>query len=430
MTFPRRVLNSREIGLAESRCEVTLCSAPRHPQRRKVAWRLKRSSNPKEWRMSWYGYGDFAPYVPVATKIARGHAAAKKLAAREGRSPAPVKIEGRKIAKTFWGIKWCENLERYRDYANRLPRGATYVRNGSVADLVIEPGCVRAVVGGSEAYTINIKIKTLPPAVWNAIGRDCASEIESLFDLLQGRFSDAVMTRLTRAEDGLFPRPNEITMSCTCPDGAGVCKHIAATMYGVGSRLDVRPELLFTLRKVDHHELIGHAATTANLDQSLSSADGMALSDGELRDIFGIEMEPSAKTAGKKPTRKTVKNKTVKKKPAAKVSAQVVASPVTNETTKTKAVASTAANKRRATKDVVVTEAKRPSPRASTSSVKVTTRSKASAATSVHIEKSKIPSKSAAPQATTTTAGKPSAARTKSRVPRAAKKPARARRTK
>lgn len=366
--------------------------------------------------MSWYG--GFAPYVPVATKIARGHAAAKKLATKEGRSPAPVKIEGRMIAKTFWGTKWCENLERYRDIANRLPRGATYVRNGSLADLVIEPGCVRAVVGGSEAYTVKIQIKTLLPAVWKAIGRDCASEIESLFDLLQGRFSDGVMKRLTRAEDGLFPRPNEITMTCTCPDGVGVCKHIAATMYGVGSRLDVRPELLFTLRKVDHRELISHAANTANLDQSLSTADGMALSDGELLDIFGIEME-SPTTTGT----------AAKKKPTTKASAKIIT--LQKDRKETPASTSTAAKKRRVTKDVLVAETKKPSPQKSTAMTKVATRSKATAANSVRIDKVKVPRQSVAAKDTTPTAVKPSATRTKkSPAPIPAKQPARARRTK
>ena len=292
--------------------------------------------------MSWYvGYDGFAPYVPVATKIARGHAAAKKLAAKEGRSPDPVQIVGRKIAKTFWGLKWCESLERYRDFANRLPRGATYVRNGSVADLVIKPGSVRAIVGGSEAYSVTITIKTLSPKVWQSISADCAHEIESLFDLLQGRFSDGVMTRLTRAEDGLFPRPTEITMNCTCPDGAFVCKHIAAVMYGVGSRLDVRPELLFTLRKVDHRELIGRAASTANLDQSLNSTEGLSLSDSELLDIFGIEMDATTNksSADQKPSKAAVK-KTLLKKVTAKKVAEVVAPKVAGKISKTAAARS------------------------------------------------------------------------------------------
>lgn len=240
------------------------------------------------------GYGRWAPYVSVGQKIALGKAAAKKLAQAEGRDPCPVAVEGRKIAKTFWGLKWCENLERYRDIANRLPRGETYVRNGSVADLMIEPGRVRAIVGGSEAYTVEIKINTLPPKAWNEISHDCAQEIESLFDLLQGKFSNGVMRRLTHPEEGLFPHKNEISMKCSCPDFAGVCKHIAATFYGVAVRLDRQPELLFRLRNVDHLQLIGQAADAASLDQALS-VEGQTLTDSDLESIFGIELETSAR---------------------------------------------------------------------------------------------------------------------------------------
>nr|MBA3312025.1 SWIM zinc finger family protein [Planctomycetaceae bacterium] len=241
--------------------------------------------------MSWYGdYAFWAPRVPVATKIARGRAAAKKLAASEGRKPEPIAVQGRKIAKTFWGVKWCENLERYRDLSNRLPRGATYVRNGSVADLVIEPARVRAVVGGTEAYTVKIDIQTLKRGVWEAICRECAQAVDSLFDLLQGRFNDNVMQRLTQADGGLFPHKTEISMTCSCPDSASVCKHIAAAFYGVAARLDQRPDLLFKLRNVDHLELIAHATDAANLDQALSSS-GESLSDADLGDIFGIELE-------------------------------------------------------------------------------------------------------------------------------------------
>ena len=382
--------------------------------------------------MSWFGYGNYAPYVSVATKIALGHAAAKKLAAKEGRSPAPVEIVGRKIAKSFWGMKWCANLERYQDYENRLPRGATYVRNGSVADLVIEPGCVRAIVGGSVAYTVTITIKPLPRAVWTAISRDCASEIDSLFDLLQGRFSDGVMTRLARAEDGLFPSPKEITMHCTCPDGAGVCKHIAATFYGVGARLDVRPELFFTLRKADHRELIGHATSTANLNHSLGTADGMALSDSELGDIFGIEMELPTRDAAteKKPS----KTKT-KRKPAAKAAAPIVALLSVDETGK---VATTpAARQRRSTKKVEIPETKKPTSRMVTSSTKVAGRSKSFPEPSVRAGKAKIAGKAAVVKKSTTASGKAGigktrtpntgAARKKSLVQTPAKKPIRAR---
>lgn len=246
------------------------------------------------------GYGSWGPYVSVGQKIAKGHAAAKKLAAKEKREPQPINLDGKKIAKTFWGLKWCENLDKYQDISNRLPRGATYVRNGSVTDLVIEPGRVRAIVGGSEAYTIEINIKTLAAAAWKSISRDCAQEIESLLDLLQGRFSDGVMQRLTQTDGGLFPRKNEISMSCSCPDYAGVCKHIAATFYGVAARLDLQPDLLFKLRNVDHLELISQATNAASLDQALGSAGAGSLADSDLSSLFGIELEAPAKPVSSK----------------------------------------------------------------------------------------------------------------------------------
>lgn len=298
-----------------------------------MGWRQK---SRRDDRYSGYGgYGQWAPYVPVGQKIALGVKAAKQLAKKERREPAHIKIEGRKIATTFWGLKWCENLERYQDFSNRLPRGATYVRNGSVADLVIEAGKVRAIVGGSEAYTIEIKINTLAPKDWQNIGRDCAQEIESLLDLMQGKFNEGVMRRLTQAEGGLFPHKKEISMKCSCPDYAGVCKHIAATFYGVAARLDRQPELLFKLRNVDHLELIGQATAAANLDRAFGSGSGNTIADSELGSIFGIELEkatPSqrilAKTKSQPKTKSIINKKTTPTK-AKSQTAITTAKPVT-----------------------------------------------------------------------------------------------------
>ena len=336
--------------------------------------------------MSWYG--DWAPYVPVAKKIALGHAAAKKLAKKEGREPCPIRLEGRKIAKTFWGLKWCENLERYRDIANRLPRGATYVRNGSVADLVIEPGRIRAIVGGSEAYTIEIKIKTLPPAVWQAIGRDCAQAIESLFDLLQGRFNAGVMQRLTQAEGGLFPRSSEITMRCSCPDYADVCKHIAATFYGVAARLDTQPELLFKLRNVDHLELIGHATSAANLDRALRGDDGATLTDGDLGEIFGIELDspdkgsPSSVQSPSKSTGKRAPGKSVQPTGATQKKRPKVASPARGSVSRSTPPVAPTAKKRMSKTTGAKKSAKPPAAQAMTPKPRATqTRSEAKSGT-------------------------------------------------
>ncbi len=265
----------------------------------------------------YWGRGGWGPYVSVAEKKELGRKAAAALAKKENREPCPVQALGRDLAKTFWGKKWCENLNRYSSIANRLPRGATYVRNGSVADLVIESGRVRAIVGGSEAYTVTIKIGTLNSSKWQSILTDCASGIETLLELLQGRFSTQVMTRLTQEKGGLFPEKGEISMKCSCPDSAGVCKHIAAVFYGVAVRLDQQPELLFRLRNVDHLELIGRAGTAAALDEALGIPAQAEFAGEDLSGIFGIDLElagagDSVKASESKVSRKTAK-KSVKK---------------------------------------------------------------------------------------------------------------------
>ena len=252
--------------------------------------------------MSWYR--EWKPYVPVAVRRAKAEKHAARLAKKEKRHLCPVKAAGRKMSTSFWGQAWCENLERYSDFANRLPRGRTYARNGSVIDLQIERGKIRALVSGSEVYKISIAIKTLAAPSWKRIKQDCSQSINSLIDLLQGKFDQGVMERLTQAEGGLFPKPAEIEMECSCPDWAGVCKHVAATMYCVGVRLDAAPELLFTLRAVDHLELIGQAVAAENLDRTLGVGQENALAAGDLGELFGIELDAPAALPAKPARRK------------------------------------------------------------------------------------------------------------------------------
>jgi uncharacterized Zn finger protein len=264
--------------------------------------------------MGWFDA--YPPYVPVAERRAR---AAREVAKRtkKGQVVSPVNITGKAIAATFWGKAWCTNLEGYSDFANRLPRGRSYVRNGSVVDLKIEKGKIKALVSGSELYEVEIKIAALPKQKWSALKAQCAGKIGTLVELLQGKLSKAVMETVTDREKGLFPKPKEIEMGCSCPDYAGMCKHVAATMYGVGNRLDSAPELLFTLRCVDHMELIEQAIPAAPLGGK-SSAPAIATDD--LGAIFGIEIgdapvtQAAPKTQKKPAARKAAKKATAKKK--------------------------------------------------------------------------------------------------------------------
>jgi len=271
--------------------------------------------------MSFRSHYGFRPYVPVAKRRLQAQKAAKKLAGK-GRALSPVQIEGRAIATTFWGQAWCKNLESYSDYANRLPRGRTYVRNGSVIDLQIAAGTVTALVQGSSLYTVKIKIAPLAAKRWTAFKKRCAGRVTNLLDLLQGRLSKEILADLTAHETGLFPAPAEIDLGCSCPDWADMCKHVAAALYGVGARLDHDPALFFTLREIDMQELITAASTAATNDLTGTATADTALADADLAAIFGVELDtavtaptpavsPPTGTAGPRPRgRKSAKTAT------------------------------------------------------------------------------------------------------------------------
>jgi uncharacterized Zn finger protein len=252
-------------------------------------------------------YYGFAPYVSVAKKLSM----AKKYAANKHKSKVnPIALEGKKISTTFWGNAWCDNLENYAEMLNRLERGRTYVRNGSVVHIGIKEGSVKSIVAGSEPYEIEIKIDPLDKARWEAVKKQCAGSVGSVVELLQGKLSKNVLAIVTDKKKGLFPSPKEIHFECSCPDafGSWMCKHIAATLYGVGSLLDKLPELFFKLRGVDHLELIDTsvAITTGKKDSD-------SLDESSLEAIFGIELSDSTETEPQSKPKKKMAKKTIKK---------------------------------------------------------------------------------------------------------------------
>jgi len=263
-------------------------------------------------------WGGWPRYVPVAERRAKARKQAEKLR-KKGQTLAPVVIAGRTIAATFWGKAWCENLERYGDYENRIPRGRAYVRNGSVVDLQIGTARVDALVSGSHLYSVEIEISPLKAEVWKGVKGACMGRIGSLLELLQGKLSREVMEIVTRPRTGLFPEPAEISFRCSCPDWASMCKHVAAVLYGVGARLDREPELLFSLRGVDHRELIA-APGAADLAASPATREKM-IAEEDLAGIFGIEIDEGP--AARRPAPETPKRdkkagiRTVSTEPAA-----------------------------------------------------------------------------------------------------------------
>ena len=251
-------------------------------------------------------------YVPASARRAKAQRAMAKLR-KKGFEIRPVEIEGRKIAKTFWGQAWCKHLEKFSDYSNRLPRGKSYLRNGLVCHMEISKGNIEALVSGSEMYSVSVMIAPLGSKRWNSIKKRCMGQIGSVLELLQGKLSDNVMEVVTHPETGLFPHPDEIELDCDCPDWSYLCKHLAAVLYGVGAMLDRKPELLFELRGVNHEDMI-------SADISISDRPGKRRRiSGDAGDVFGIDLDSggesekpveSEKPGG--PTRHGKKKKTPK----------------------------------------------------------------------------------------------------------------------
>ncbi len=250
---------------------------------------------------------NFKEYVSVDQKK---HRATKTLADQKakGKDLTPIRVSGRKIAESYWGKSWCDNLERYSDFDNRLPRGRTYLRSGAVIDLKISAGSIDAKVMGTRLYRVQIEIAPVSPGHWNALCKDAGGTIDSLAELLQGRFSERLMTRMFESRTGLFPHPDEIRFKCSCPDWASMCKHVAAVLYGVGARLDHDPSLLFTLRQVDTNDLIAGTGRSVPLTSQEIASDRI-LEENDLAGIFGLDMVEVKNTPQPVPAMKPIPKK-------------------------------------------------------------------------------------------------------------------------
>ncbi|MCL1893852.1 MAG: SWIM zinc finger family protein [Holophagaceae bacterium] len=231
-----------------------------------------------------WGYFD---YVPVSTKRAN---AEKEIIKRRKKTPdiAPVVIEGKKIAKTWWGVAWIENIESYADFQYRLERGRTYVRNGFVIDLKIDRGVIKALVMGTKVYTVEVTISPLDAAKWVELSTRCGHRIDNLQALIEGKFPKGLDELFKGSE--LFPSPKEIVFSCSCPDWAYLCKHVAAVLYAIGARFDADPTLFFKLRGVNFEELLKRS-----IDEKMRSMLANAkkkshrvIKDADINELFDL----------------------------------------------------------------------------------------------------------------------------------------------
>ena len=228
---------------------------------------------------------------PTEYEIRSNAAQTARKASKEGQILHPVILSGRTIAKSWWGKAWCQNLEQYADFETRLPRGQKYVRSGAVVDLQIQKGKIAARVQGTRKtpYKIEIRISPLSQQRCDEIMDRCTTRVDTLENLLSGSFPES-MKDVFLGDGGLFPTPREISFSCSCPDWAVMCKHVAAALYGVGARLDENPTLFFSLRGIDTGRFID-VVIANRVEAMLSNVNRPSrriLQDADLTELFGV----------------------------------------------------------------------------------------------------------------------------------------------
>ncbi|MBM7710086.1 hypothetical protein [Enterococcus lemanii] len=234
-------------------------------------------------------YGGFPAYVSAAEKQAK---ARKKQQTYLKKHPnaQPITLTGSKIAHSFWGKAWCDNLKYYADYDNRIGRGRSYIKNGFVFDLHITKGQIKGVVNGSgnKIYQVTIIID---PITDNRLIEQIGGHFDSLEELSQGQFPKTLAEAFLTKENGLFPNINEIQLGCTCPDWAAMCKHVSAILYAVGAKLDLDPLLLFELRGIDTNALIKKSVAekmASLLKNAQSATSNRIIEDDAIVSEFGL----------------------------------------------------------------------------------------------------------------------------------------------
>ena len=195
---------------------------------------------------------------------------------------------------TWWGTRWIGALEALGAvYANRLPRGRTYARQGRVANLTVRPGRVTAQVHGrrTRPYRVTLTLPAFDAATWDGVLQALASEVRHTAALLDGRMPDDIDDVLQACGVSLFPQPRELSTSCSCPDAANPCKHVAAVHYTLAQTFDDDPFLLPELRGRDSDQLLAglraqRAGTDRPAEDGAGDGDAIAVDDLLARELF------------------------------------------------------------------------------------------------------------------------------------------------
>jgi uncharacterized Zn finger protein len=175
-----------------------------------------------------------------------------------GREVHPVVAHGDYIAKSVWGRAWCDNLIALDSAGVEadIGRGGEIVLAGHVVDLTVGRGYVRAMIFDQGIRDVEVRMKTMSRDAVQLLTARCAGEVTDTEALLNGAFSKSVFDGLVTHEAGLMPPPGLMQARCDC-NAAGFCRHAAAAMWAVGTRIDAEPKALFRLRGARAETLVG-----------------------------------------------------------------------------------------------------------------------------------------------------------------------------
>ena len=209
-----------------------------------------------------------------------------------------VKIDGKVISSSWWGQMWCRNIENYSNIRNRLERGRTYIRQNTVKSLSISNNCAESQVQGhsKEPYRVIINIKTIEKSKYDNILNKCENSVDNLESLMTGSFPKEYQQFFTDEEYGLFPKSNEIDYNCTCLDyekNMHMCKHIAATMYAIGNKLDNDPLIFFKLRGIDISEFSNKILKkeTEFVWNNINGESNRKINSNDISFLFGVDCD-------------------------------------------------------------------------------------------------------------------------------------------
>ncbi|MDD4077356.1 MAG: SWIM zinc finger family protein [Bacilli bacterium] len=238
----------------------------------------------------------FYKYVSIAEQKTYAANSIKRLEKSLKRSLEPIVLPTSKLAASWWGIMWNKNLERYATYSNRIGRGKSYVRNGLVIDLQIISGQVNAYVQGTKKtpYKVTITIDKIDEKMVESIKKQCQGKLDTLDQLLEGKFSKELAAIFMLQGAGLFPEPEEIDLRCSCPDWTDCCKHVSAVLYGIGSKLDINPLLFFTLRGIDIDDFLRDVIqnkTAAVLEKGKACQSNRIIKNADIDYLFDISLD-------------------------------------------------------------------------------------------------------------------------------------------